>query len=229
LLKDEVGFHLRILTLLLMQITAAQKVEKASTSTNAWVLTSTLPEKYRTKTILSPPKIPTSTEESAYIALYTFIVTLIYLSGGKLPESKLEIYLQRVNADQSTPIDKTEKLKARLIREGYIVKIKDGSSGEDLVEYMVGPRGKVEIGEDGVGGMVRSVYGNSGGDDLEDRLERSLNFGRRPEPAAGGGAAAGAAAKSGKKRRRPHRDAEGNEEEEDNGEVTEDDDSDEGL
>jgi hypothetical protein len=221
-------FSLRLFTIL-MHLLAAQKVEKAAMSTNAWVLTSTLPDVYRTTTILSPPKIPTTTEESAYVALYTFIVTLIYLSGGKLPESKLEIYLQRVNADQSTPIDKTEKLKARLIREGYIVKIKDGSSGEDLVEYMVGPRGKVEVGEEGVGGMVRSVYGNSGGDELEERLERSLNFGRRPEPAGGGGTGA---AKTGKKRRRSQRNAEGEVGEEgddgDDGEMTLDDDSDEG-
>jgi hypothetical protein len=196
---------------------AAQNVAKTSTKPDTWYLTSTLPDKYRMKTILSPPKIPTSTQESAYVALYTFIVTLIYLSGGRLPESKLEVYLQRVNADQTTPVDKTEKLKARLIKDGYIRKIKDSSSGEDLVEYMVGPRGKVEVGEEGVGGMVRSVYGG-GAEDLEQRLERSLNFGRStPAQAAVG-------AKAGKKRRRAQGNAEGEEEDEEdeNAELTPD-------
>jgi ribosomal protein L12E/L44/L45/RPP1/RPP2 len=200
-----------------MYCTAAQNVAKASTKPDTWYLTSTLPDKYRAKTILSPPKIPTSTDESVYVALYTFIVTLIYLSGGRLPESKLEVYLQRVNADQTTPIDKTEKLKARLIKDGYMRKIKDSSSGEDLVEYMVGPRGKVEVGEEGVGGMVRSVYGGSA-EELEQRLERSLNFGRSTPVQV---AAAAAAAKTGKKRRRLQRNPDGAEEDEEEDEEDE--------
>jgi hypothetical protein len=201
---------------------AAQSVQKAATSTNAWVLSSTLPDKYRVETILCPPKIPTATQESAYIALYSFIVTLIYLSGGTLPESKLDVYLQRANADQSTPIDKTEELKRRLIKAGYIVKVKHNSGGEDLVEYMVGPRGKVEVGEEGVGGMVRAVYGNSQ-EDLEARLERSLGFGKERQPA---GASSSTTAAKGGKRRRMRKTAGGGEEEDSAGEMTLDEESD---
>lgn len=40
---------------------------------------------------------------------------------------------------------------------------------------MVGPRGKVEVGEEGAGGLVRTVYGGSVGD-LEKRLDRSLGI-----------------------------------------------------
>lgn len=114
--------------------------------------------------------------EGQYVGLYTFVVSLIYLSGGQLPEAKLERYLRRVNADHSTPLDKTDKLLQRMIRDGYILKIKDVSGGDEVVDYMVGPRGKVEISEEGAAGLVRAVHGESAGDDLERRIERSLNI-----------------------------------------------------
>lgn len=159
--------------------TAAQKSDKASTSSKAWILSSTLDERYRTNpSILTPTKAPSSTTESTYTAIYTFIVSLIALSGGTIAEAKLERHLKRANADQYTPIDKTERLLARLCREGYIVKNKDTSSGEEVIEYMVGPRGKVEIGDDGVAGLVRGVYGKEDveAEELEKRIERSLGI-----------------------------------------------------
>lgn len=68
--------------------------------------------------------------------------------------------------------------------------------GEELVEYMVGPRGKVEVGEKGVAGLVREVFGRQaavdGAEDLtgierdqmeefERRLQRSLGIRARPQ------------------------------------------------
>jgi hypothetical protein len=138
-----------------------------------------LPERYRVPEIMSPPRIPTSEVESAYVGLYTFTIALISLSGGTLPEAKLERFLKRTNADQTTPVDKTDKLLARMVKEGYIVKIKDTSAGEELVDYMVGPRGKVEVGDEGVAGLVKTVYGDGALPDLEKRIERSLGIGER--------------------------------------------------
>lgn len=73
--------------------------------------------------------------------------------------------------------EKTEKVLKRMEREGYIVKVteRDGG-GEESVEYVVGPRGKAEVGEIGVAGMVRKVYGKRDveADELERRLVRSL-------------------------------------------------------
>lgn len=121
-----------------------------------------------------------------------------------MPEAKLERYLRRTNADHSTPVDKTDKLLQRLIREGYIVKIKDSSSGEELVDYMVGPRGKVEVGEDGVAEFVKRIYGQKAEQDLDKRLERSLGLGQRIPPAEQEKVANGAS-DGGKKRGRPRR------------------------
>lgn len=75
----------------------------------------------------------------------------------------------------SSGTDKTEKLLKRMEKDGYIIKIRDNSSGEETVEWMVGPRGKAEVGDQGVRGLVKSVYGESGdAADLDRRLERSL-------------------------------------------------------
>jgi hypothetical protein len=159
----------------------AQKSEKqAATGTQVWILTSILPEKYRSPTIIPA-------QDPAYVGLYTFIIATILLMGGTLPEPKLERYLQRTNADTTTPVDKTDKLLQRLIKEQYIVKIKDTSSGEEMVEYRVGPRGKVEIDKEGVAALVRSVYGY-GVEGLEKKLQRSLELGdRAAAPAQGNG------------------------------------------
>lgn len=105
---------------------------------------------------------------------------MISLNGGTLGDQKLERYLARMNADQYTPIDKTEKLLQRLCKEGYIVKTREMDGGEEIIEYMVGPRGKVEVGSGGVAGLARSVYGVVGATDeaeFEAKLRRSLGIG----------------------------------------------------
>jgi hypothetical protein len=68
-----------------------------------------------------------------------------------------------MNADDYTPIDKTDKLLARLCREGYLVRTKEKEDGEEIIEFMVGPRGKIEVGSSGVAGLVREVYGRGRG------------------------------------------------------------------
>ena len=115
---------------------------------------------------------------------------MISLNGGSLAEQKLDRYLARTNADQYTPIDRTEKFLQRLCREGYLVKTREMDAGEEVVEYMVGPRGKIEVGSGGVAGLVREVYGHGedGSDaqptqgereirqEFEMRLRRSLGI-----------------------------------------------------
>ncbi|CAL5867636.1 uncharacterized protein PFLUO_LOCUS1855 [Penicillium psychrofluorescens] len=189
---------------------AAQKTDKPSSTNKSWMLTTTLPQKYRTPKILTPTRAPSSATESTYTALYSFIIGVISLNGGSLAEAKLDRYLARTNADTYTPIDKTDKLLQRLCREGYLVRTREMDGGEEVVEYMVGPRGKVEVGASGVAGMVKRVYGRDGGDgdrelaqweieeneEFENRLKRSLGvvgLGRDPaeeEGALDGGAVA---------------------------------------
>lgn len=100
------------------------------------------------------------------------------MNNGSLPEAKLERYLKRANADQWTPILPTEKLLQKLDKEGYLEKRRDTSGGEEVIEWVVGPRGKIEVGETGVQGFVRAVYDGSGQDDEElgRKLERSLEL-----------------------------------------------------
>ncbi|KAL3493063.1 MAGE family-domain-containing protein [Aspergillus germanicus] len=175
----------------IQQRRAAQKVERPSSTNRSWILTSTLPPAYRKQDILSPAKAPM---EGAYTGLYTFIIGVILLNGGVLQEQKLDRYLSRMNADTYTPIDRTDKVLQRLCREGYLVKNREMDGGDEIIEYMVGPRGKVEVGARGVAGLVREVYGRQAmveGDDItpaeqgrmeefEFRLSRSLGL-KRPE------------------------------------------------
>ncbi|PWY76306.1 MAGE-domain-containing protein [Aspergillus heteromorphus CBS 117.55] len=165
---------------------AAQKVEKPSSSNKSWILSSILPPEYRKPEILPPTKAPL---EGTYTGLYSFIIAVILLNGGAIQEQKLDRYLKRTNAETYTPIDRTDRFLQRLCREGYLVRNREVDGGEEVIEYILGPRGKIEVGAQGVAGLVREVYGRSGDgerdQELEIRLARSLGF-ELPEQTAGG-------------------------------------------
>ncbi|KNG79937.1 hypothetical protein ANOM_011686 [Aspergillus nomiae NRRL 13137] len=148
---------------------AAQKVERPSSTNKSWIVGSTLPAAYRRPEILPPTKAPW---ESTYTGLYSFIIAVIMLNGGSLPEQKLDRYLARTNADTYTPIDRTDRLLVRMCRDGYLVRMREMDGGEEVIEYMVGPRGKMEVGAEGVAGLR---------EDFEGRLARSLGM-KLPEP-----------------------------------------------
>ena len=89
--------------------------------------------------------------------------------------------------EDNTPVEgyeKTEKLLKRIEREGYLVKIKEsaGPGNEEDVFWMVGPRGKVEVGDSGVEGLTREVYGSPEGQESQElgrRIARSLGLGEQ--------------------------------------------------
>ena len=73
--------------------------------------------------------------------------------------------------------ERTDNVLKKMERQGYIVKVRErDGGGEETVDYIVGPRGKAEVGERGVAGVVRGVYGKNElqEDELERRLVRSL-------------------------------------------------------
>jgi hypothetical protein len=153
--------------------------------------------------IVTPPNAGGSKEaEASYIALYSFIISVIYLNNGVLPEAKMERYLKRVNAETYTTVGATDKVLARMVKEGYVEKRRDTSTGEENIEWVVGPRGKVEVGIKGVMGLVKGVYGFQGKDDdadvadeeeeLNRKLRRSLGIKEdRPRIVVDSGAAEG--------------------------------------
>lgn len=157
---------------------------KASAPTSkSWILISILPPAYRQPNIIRPSQHPTLESESTYTALYSFVLSLIYLNKGALADGKMERYLKRVNIESYTPLGSIEKLMQRMTREGYIEKRRDTSSGEEVVEWVPGPRGRMELGAKGVANMVQRVYagaeagGESAAEDgLTAKLERSLGI-----------------------------------------------------
>lgn len=140
---------------------ATQTKGASSSSSKSWILISILPAELKSNpAIARPTRAPTVEVEAAYTALYTFILSLVYLNDCTLADQKLERYLRRVNADTYTPFGSLDKLLQRMVRDGYLEKRRDTSSGEEVIEWAPGARGKVEVGVRGVTGLVRSVYGH---------------------------------------------------------------------
>jgi DNA-binding PadR family transcriptional regulator len=172
----------------LQQKRAAQKsTSQGSKTATQWILTSILPNQFRDPAILQPAVAPTGAAEGTYTALYTLLVALIMLGGVQIPQAKMERYLRRLGLEDRTPVagsEKTEKLLKRLEKEGYIREIREKAmQGEEDVSYIVGPRGKVEVGRVGVEGLVTAVYGDVDGveeEELERRIARSLGMGEGP-------------------------------------------------
>jgi hypothetical protein len=190
---------------------AAAASNSQSTSSSLWVLQTILPEQYRIPEIVGPSRpIPADeiNREDSYVGLYTMVIALITISGGMMPEGKLDRAFRRMNADQSTPMGTKDKTLALMIKDGYIVRVKDNSSGEETVDYIVGPRGKVEVGRDGFASFVRTMYGQDGdSEEFEKAIERTLNvadaFNSSGAPVE---TAAAASQIAGRKRGRPRRD-----------------------
>lgn len=154
---------------------AAQKnTQTSSGSSSSYILTSILPKAYRVPKIMPPSSVPTTELEATYIGLYTTIISLIYLAGGSIAEGKLDRYLKRLNANENTPLDSTPKLLAKMVKDGYVIRVKESSNGEEFTEWRVGPRGKVEVGPVGVAGLVEHVYGANAPNDLAKRIQSSL-------------------------------------------------------
>ncbi|EKJ67834.1 hypothetical protein FPSE_11982 [Fusarium pseudograminearum CS3096] len=149
----------------------------------SYILTSTLPEAYRSAVILGPSKTPSPDDEATYAGFYTLVITLISLSGGELSEQKLKRHLLRMNADQNVSMDKTEVILKKMERQGYVIKRVErpplGQDGELTITWHVGPRGKEEVGLGGVMGMTREIYGESWDEEMEKKLRASLNI-RQP-------------------------------------------------
>ncbi|USP78664.1 Non-structural maintenance of chromosome element 3 [Curvularia clavata] len=149
-------------------------------STSVWVLQSVLPSQYRTPEIIGPSRSLEEglmNKEDAYVGLYTLVIALITISGGIIPEGKLDRALRRMNAEQTTPVGNKDKVLAAMTKDGYIVRVKETSgAGDETVDYIVGPRGKVEVGRDGVAQFIRAMHGQvEDEDELERRIQRTLN------------------------------------------------------
>ncbi|KAK1758454.1 Non-structural maintenance of chromosome element 3 [Echria macrotheca] len=174
---------------------AAKSQSQKEATSNAYMLVSILPSKFKNPHIMTPSKAHSADGEAAYMALYTMIISIITLSGGELSDPRLRRHLARLNAaenmpsanpsDPNHPSEKTELVLQRMIKQGYIVKKTDsGPQGdeEEGTTWHVGPRGKMEVDAESIAGFVRTVYGGSN-DELEKKLSTSLGVReRKPAP-----------------------------------------------
>ena len=155
---------------------ALRSQKPPSTNSKSYILTTLLPPAFRVPEILSAGTPPTNNKEEAYVALTSTICSLVYLNGRSINEAKLDRHLRRLNIDQLTPVDRTEKLLATMCKQGYLLRVKDNTGGETSWEYHLGPRAKVEIGKDGVVSLVKEVYGVQAPEDVDDRVGRNIGI-----------------------------------------------------
>lgn len=143
------------------------------------------------------------------------VIALITIAGGMIAEGKLDRAFRRLNLDHSTLLGNKDKILALMIKDGYIVRIKDASSGEETIDYIVGPRGKVEVGHEGFRNFVQMMYGDEEDqEELEKRIERTLNVAEALNSSATPGQAAPDPSQTlGRKRGRPRRGDDDEEEE----------------
>ncbi|KAI2632974.1 MAGE protein [Xylaria nigripes] len=147
---------------------------QVSASSRQYILMSTLPREFRAQPIIGPSRVPSTADEAAYVAFYTIIISIITMSGGEVSEMKLRRYLTRLNASQNLPMDKTENVLQKLIRQGYLDKVIERVEGdEDSITWCVGPRGKVEVSSQSIAQVVTEVWGDTP-DDFDKKLEKSL-------------------------------------------------------
>jgi len=149
---------------------AAQTADKPSASSKSYILTSTLGEQYKSPAIIQPHGF----KQQTYDGFVTFVTAVIYLNGRTLPAYKLARYLARLNAEEWMPLDCTEKILQLMMKQGYIIRIKDNEGDETSYDYHLGPRAKVEIGPEGVLSLIKTVYGDEQIEDLEAKFKRNV-------------------------------------------------------
>jgi hypothetical protein len=134
------------------------------------------------------------------------LISLIRLNGGEMSDSRLKRYLRRLNAEtNSFHSTKTEDTLARLQRQGYLIKNVDKEARQhgdeqEATTWYVGPRGKIEVGDEVVAGVVREVWGEQDDDELEAKLQNSLLIQDKKTSAQNGDAANDGASNNGNER-----------------------------
>ncbi|XDG07943.1 hypothetical protein ABKA04_007558 [Annulohypoxylon sp. FPYF3050] len=155
---------------------ARKAASQSTTTSRQYILVSTLPPEYKSQSIIAPSRIPSSSEEAAYVGFYTMVISLIVLNGGELSDTKLRRYLTRMNASQNLPMDKTDNVLQKIVKQGYVDKVVEKSDGDDdAVTWCIGPRGRVEVPPESIAAVVTEVWGDLP-DDFNEKLQRSLGI-----------------------------------------------------
>ncbi|KAI1472275.1 MAGE-domain-containing protein [Daldinia caldariorum] len=155
---------------------ARKAASQTNTSSRQYILVSTLPPEYKSQSIIAPSRIPSTSEEAAYVGFYTMIVSLIVLNGGELSDTKLRRYLTRLNASQNLPMDRTDNVLQKIVKQGYVDKVVEKSDGdEDAVTWCIGSRGRVEVPPESIAAVITEVWGELP-DDFHKKLHRSLGI-----------------------------------------------------
>ena len=64
---------------------------------------------------------------------------------------------RQLKIDENTPLMTMDQLLNKMVRQGYIDKVKDMVTGEARYDYHLGPRGKLEVGKRGTTDLIKHV------------------------------------------------------------------------
>ncbi|KAF3937084.1 hypothetical protein ABW19_dt0207197 [Dactylella cylindrospora] len=158
---------------------ATEKKKSAEKATvKSWHVINILPEKYRIP-IVHAPVLP---DDRTVLGIGMIIVAIVYLSSRSLSENTLRRHLRKFGIEDRIPVEgnretgSMENIMGKLIREGYLVKLKDEVvlGQEQTFTYVIGPRGKLEMGREGVHNIVAKIYEGVDGE-VDEGLERRIN------------------------------------------------------
>ncbi|ORY55659.1 MAGE family-domain-containing protein, partial [Pseudomassariella vexata] len=160
------------------QATARKAKSQGATSSRQYILTSILPSAYKTNSIIAPSRTPSASEEAGYVGFYTFVISIIALSGGELSDVKLRRHLTRMNAKDNLPFGKTDDILTRMVKQAYVDKVveKNDAGEEPTVSWCVGSRGRVEVPPQSIAGFAQEVFGEQVDEDFQKRLYKSLGL-----------------------------------------------------
>ncbi|KAK6331138.1 hypothetical protein TWF696_003207 [Orbilia brochopaga] len=159
-------------------VKAAAKKKDATTGSKSWQLVSVLPEKFRIPALLAS-QLP---DDQTVLGIGSAIVAIVYLSNRSIGENLLKRHLRKFGIDDRIAVEgnretgRVENILAKLVKDGYLVKLRDEvvPGQEQTFTYVIGPRGKLEMGREGVLAYVRRVYEGADGE-VEENLERKVN------------------------------------------------------
>jgi melanoma-associated antigen len=107
------------------------------------------------------------------------LISLIALSGGELSDHKLKRSLARLNCGTNMPMDRTDNVLVKLVRQGYLERVvdkADGNQEEDTVTWCIGQRGRVEVPPQSIANFVAEVYGADKPEEFDKKLHKSLGL-----------------------------------------------------
>ncbi|KAG9302319.1 hypothetical protein G9A89_008811 [Geosiphon pyriformis] len=147
-----------------------------SSACKSYTLVNILPEELKGDDIIHWQR-----DEESIMGLLTVILSLILVNGHILTDDQLKDYITRLHLHEANEtFGDVEKLLLSFVKQGYLGRQKSGMidqiSEKENVEYIWGPRAKVEIPKENLIQFIKMIFGPEAPQDLARQIERVSGF-----------------------------------------------------